>query len=609
VEHWSKAARLTEHVTLQPYLQDLKSRYRDSRLAWFEVFLGAYTDCQDVAILPSRATTAASPLLSQNSVPVNVCMPVVDTAEAKIAGATRPRPYFKGVGADSTKKRKCKKLQKFVDGEFDRTRAYSLGSQLVKDAGIFGTAGLEPYIRNGQICLDRVLASEMLVDDNLAFDANPREMTRVREMSKRLLLSWDLTKSQKEAVEALIPVGTSHNKWSDLVEVFDTVCLPSSGERDEDGKLKHPGRRVITVHGATIKSEPWAYEYFPWVIFRWSEMPTGFFGQGLIQQVLGIQLEITRWFKNISKSLHLLANPRVILANGGQVDQHHITNAWGTILRYQPPFKPEVWTSQIMPPEVYQWFENMYQKAFERVGLSAQSAFARKEAGVDSGKHARELSDIQADRLAPISVRYQNVFLDLSRRYIDLAEKLFEADKEFSTIVSEGRGATRLRYADVRLDPQDYDIQMFATAFLARTPGAAFDDVKDLMAAELIDADEARALMDFPDLQRVFDLRNSARDHYEQCIEAMLDRGLLILPESYDGLENLKLGKAIVQDAYNRARVEAVEQSKLALFRQWLDACVGLIDAAEAELAAKQQPPPAEQQAPPDMAPPPMGMA
>jgi hypothetical protein len=89
----------------------------------------------------------------------------------------------------------------------------------------------------------------------------------------------------------------------------------------------------------------------------------------------------------------------------------------------------------------------------------------------------------------------------------------------------------------------------------------------------------------------------------------MLDRGLLILPESYDGLENLKLGKAIVQDAYNRARVEAVEQSKLALFRQWLDACVGLIDDAEAELAAKQQPPPAEQQAPPDMAPPPMGMA
>jgi hypothetical protein len=606
VEHWSKAARLTEHVTLQPYLQDLKSRYRDSRLAWFEVFLGAYTDQQDVAILPSRATTAASPLFNQGGTPVNVCMPVVDTAEAKIAGATRPRPYFKGVGADSSKKRKCKKLQKFIDGEFDRTEAYRIGSQMVKDAGIFGTAGAEPYIRNGRICLDRVLASEMLVDDNLAFDARPREMTRVREMSKRLLLSWDLTPTQKVAVESLIPIGTSHNQWSDLVEVFDTVCLPS-GERDAKGKLK-PGRRVITVLGTTLKSEDWEREYFPWVIFRWSEMPTGFFGQGLIHQVLGIQLEITRWFKNISKSLHLLANPRVILANGGNVDPHHITNAWGTILKYQPPFKPEIWTSQVVPPEVYQWFENLYQKAFERVGLSAQSAFARKEAGVDSGKHARELSDIQADRLAPVSVRYQNVFLDLATRYIDLAEKLYEADDEYSTVVGSGRGAERMRYADVRLPEEDYSIQMFATAFLARTPGAAFDDVKDLMAAELIDADEARALMDFPDLQRVFDLRNSARDHYEQCIETMLDKGRCVLPEPYDGLESLKLGKAIVQDAYNRARVDAVEESKLALFRQWLDACVGLIDAAEAEALAKQQPPPeAAPQAPPEMAPPPMG--
>jgi hypothetical protein len=246
----------------------------------------------------------------------------------------------------------------------------------------------------------------------------------------------------------------------------------------------------------------------------------------------------------------------------------------------------------------------MYQKAFERVGLSAQSAFARKESGVDSGKHARELSDIQADRLAPISVRYQNVFLDLARRYIDLAEKLHESDKEYATVVGGSRDAERLKYADIRLDPNDYTIQMFATAFLARTPGAAFDDVKDLMAAELIDADEARALMDFPDLQRVFDLRNSARDHYEQCIEAILDKDLLVLPEPYDGLDNLKLGKLIVQDAYNRARVESVEESKLKLFRQWLDACVGLIDTAEAELAAKNAPPPAEQPVPPEMAPP-----
>lgn len=596
MEHWSNVPKLTEHITLQPYLEELKSRYRESRLTWFEVFLGMYTDCQDVAILPSRASGAVSPLTTQ-SVPVNICMPIVDTAEAKIAGATRPRPFFKGVGANSSKKRRCKKLQKFVDGEFDRTKAYAFGSQLVKDAGIFGIGGLEPYIRNGRICLDRVLASEFLVDENLAFDAQPREMTRVREVSK----SWLKARFKKNAeqIEALTSLGTSYSKWSDLVEVYDTCSLPT-GEKGPDGKPK-PGRRAITIAGATLSSVDWPYEYFPWVIFRWSEMPTGFYGQGLIHQVMGLQLEISRWFTNISKSLHLLAHPRVILPNQGDINPAHITNAWGTVLKYQSPFKPEIWTSPVMPPETYQWFENMYAKAFERVGLSTQSAFARKEPGVDSGKHARELSDIQADRLAPVSVRYQNVFLDLARRYIDLAEQLYDADKSYSTIISGARGADRLPYADVRLDPDDYTIQLFATAFLARTPGAAFDDVKDLMAAELIDENEARSLLDFPDLQRVFDLRNSARDHYEQCIEAILDRGTQILPEPYDGLENLKLGKAIVQDAYNRARVEQVEEDKLKQFRGWLDACVALIEQAEADLAAKQQPP-----APPPGAAPPM---
>lgn len=598
-KHWTQEAPGNEHVALQPYLQDLKSRYRDARLAWFEVFLGMYSDSQDVAILPSRASGVSSPLTSQQAVPLNICAPIVDTGEAKIAGATRPRPYFKGVGADWSKKRKAKRLQKFIDGEFDRTGAYRIGSRVCKDGGIFGTAGAEPYLKNGQICLDRVLASEIIVDENLAHDAAPREMTRIREVSKSLLA--ERYPKHAKAIEALPPVGMS-TKWSELVEVYDTVCLPS-GAKDKDGDPK-PGRRVITIPGATLSYKDYTRDYFPWVIFRWTEMPTGFFGQGLIHQVMGIQLEISRSDRNIAKSLHLLANPRVLTFEGSGIDPHHITNAWGTVLKCRKGMEPTIWTSQIVPPEYYQWVQDKYLKAFERVGMSTQSAFARKEPGVDSGKHARELSDIQADRLAPVSVRYENFYLDLAKRYVDLAEELFETDKEFSTVINGSRYAERLRWADVRLDKADYTVQMFATNFIGRTPGAAFDDVKELMASELIDANEARALMEFPDLQRVFDLRNADRDAFEQQIELILDRDLMLSPDPYMGLESLKMGKELFREAYNRARAENVEKNKLDLMRNWLDACVNLIADAEAKEAAKQAAsmppaPPAPAQMPP----------
>lgn len=547
-----------------------------------------YTDQQDVCVLPSRATGPSSPLYSSQAIPVNVAQPIVDTAEAKIAGSTRPRPYFKSVGGNWSQKRKCMRLQKFIDGEFDRCKAYELGSRMVKDAGIFGTAACKIYVKNGKICMDRILASELLVDENLAFDCAPRELTHVKEVSKRKL--WRDFKKHRKAIEALTTVGTSYTAWSELVEVYETWTLAEGTKGSKDYK---PGRHCITIPGATLLDEEYSKDYFPIVIFRWAELATGFYGQGLVHQIMGLQVEISRWFRNISQSLHLLANPRVIVPEQGSLNVNHMTNAWGTILKYKAPFKPEVWTSAVMPPEVYAWFENMYRKAFERTGLSQQSTFAQKQPGVDSGKAMRELSDIQADRLAPVSVRYQNVFLEIATRMIDCAESIFEVDPEFSTVFQGSKDAERLRYADVRLEKNDYTIQLFATAFLSRTPAAAFDDIKDLMAAQLIDANEARSLLQFPDLQHLFDLENAARDNLEKQIELILDKGVYLAPQPYDGLDGLELGKKVYKEAYSRARMESVEETKLNMFRRYLDETLALIEQEQQKLA-----PPPEQTAP-----------
>lgn len=549
--------------------------------------MGLYTDCQDISILSSRATVPSSPLYSNQSVPVNIVRPIIDTAEAKIAGATRPRPFFKGVGAEWSKQRKCKRLQKFIDGEFDRTRIYRLGSQMVKDAGILGTSFIKGYKKNGKIAAERGLISELLVDENLAFTAEPPELTHVKEVSKSLLAeAYKSDKKKYAAIMALTPVGTSPTGWSELVEVYETWSLKRGTKI---------GRHVITIPGCDLEDEPFKRERFPLVFFRWSEQPTGFFGQGIAHQVMGIQLEITRWFRNISKSLHLLANPRVILPNGGNLDPAHITNAWGTILKYQPPYKPEIWTSQIMPPEVYQWFENMYRKGFELAGFSQQSVFARKENGVESGKAMRELSDIQADRMGPKSVNYENVFVDIARLYVDIAEELFEENPDYSAIFEDTSHAERIRYADVRLSEDDYSIQVMAASFISRTPSAAYDDIKDLMATELIDADEARSLMNFPDLQRIMDLDNADRNNAERQVELILDRGIYLGPQPYD---DLKINKKIFKDAYAKARIDSVEEGRLIMLRRFLDENEAMLKDAAASQAPPTQSEPTAPQAP-----------
>lgn len=595
--HWTEAKPFEAHDLLLPYLESLKSEYRDTRLTWFECFLGMYADMQDISLLPSRAASPASPLLNRYAVPVNVVAPLVDTAEARITQA-RPRPFFKTVGGSWSQQRQAKKLQKFADGIFDETHAYRLGAQALKDAALLGTGCVKVFTRNGKICAERVLMSEILVNEVLGFDSKPPEIAQVKEVSRESVrkLAEDLGRDDAlPAIDALTSVASRTSSFfTDMVEIYECWYLA----RGEDS----PGRHVIMIAGATLVDEEWKHDYFPLIFIRWREAPTGFHGIGIAQSSMASQIEITSTVKNISKNHHLNANPRVLVQNGSGINPNHITNAWGTVLEYNGGLKPEMWVPQIVSPECYQWFQMMYEKCFEREGLSQQSSFAQKQPGVNSGKAMRELSDIQSDRLAPVSQRYENFFLDLTRAFVDCAEKLHEENKEsggFSVVAPGKRHAERLSWEDVRMPKDDYTIQLFAANFLSRTPAGLFDDIQDLLNLQLIDPITARKLLDFPDLQQVFDQENAARDNFESQIEKILDGEEMLNPQPFD---DLQLGIKTYRDAYNRARLDDVPEADQEKLRTW-------IEQAQALMAAAMPPPqPAMPQGPGMPMQPPQGM-
>lgn len=579
--HWTEAEKYQVHAKLMPYLDSLKVNYRDARLTWFETFIGMYSDMQDISLLPSRASAPASPLINRYAVPLNVIAPLVDTAEARITQA-RPRPFFKTVGGAWSQQRQAKKLQKFADGIFDETKAYCLGAQALKDAAILGTGCVKVFTRNGKICAERVLMSEILVNEVLGFDSKPPEIAQVKEISRESVRKMAIELGREEllsVIDALKGVsGLNGSFFTDMVEVYEAWYLA----RGEDS----PGRHVIIVEGGTLLDEEWKRDYFPLLFLRWREAPTGFHGLGLAQQALALQIELTSTVRNISKNHHLSAAPRVLNHAGSGLNPNHITNAWGTVLEYSG-VKPEMWVPQIVSSECYQWAWSIYQKVFEICGLSTQSAFAQKPAGVESGKAMRELSDIQSDRLAPVSQRYESFYLDYTRVCVDCAEDLHEKDNSFSVVAPGKSKSERLKWEDVRMPKDDYTIQLFSANFLSRTPAGLFDDIQDLLKLQLIDQNTARKLLDFPDLQQVFDMENAARDNFESQIEKILDGGELLNPQPFD---DLQLGIKTYRDAYNRARLDEVPESYQEKLRNWIEQAQALV--------ATTQPPPQQPQQP-----------
>jgi hypothetical protein len=165
------------------------------------------------------------------------------------------------------------------------------------------------------------------------------------------------------------------NYSSDQVVVFEAWHLPTS---------KEPGKHVICVDGADLATEKWEKPYFPFAFFKWSKRPYGFWGQGIAEELVGIQVEINKILRNIQVSQHLLSAPAVYIEQGSGIISQHLSNEIGRIIKYKGTI-PQQRADAIMAPEMYTWLNSLYQRAFEITGISQLSAQSQKPAGLNSG--------------------------------------------------------------------------------------------------------------------------------------------------------------------------------------------------------------------------------
>src|SRR5271165_727029 len=123
---------------------------------------------------------------SNSRITYNVCQAAVDTAQAKMA-KNKPKPLFLTSGGDYKLQRKAKKLTKFIEGIFYENDAYTLGAAIFRDAEVWGTGCVRVFDKDGRIAYERVLPTEIQVDDVEAFYGEPRSMYRTKNVDRGIL--------------------------------------------------------------------------------------------------------------------------------------------------------------------------------------------------------------------------------------------------------------------------------------------------------------------------------------------------------------------------------------------------------------------------------------
>lgn len=491
----------------------------------------------------------------------NVCSSTVDTVSAKIA-KNKPKPYFLTQGGDYKLKKKAEKLGKFIDGCFYTNRMYELGPIVFRDASVWGDGCIHVYSENGQIKSERQMISELYVDEVEGVYGYPRQLYRVKNVD-RLVLAAKFPK-HKEAImtasRAQPDVGGIQN-LSDQLTVTEAWHL-RSGDKAKDGK------HAITIAGATLFSEEYQKDHFPFAFLKWNKRLYGFYGQGLVEQIQNIQLEINKLLWVIQRSMHLAGSFKILLENGSKIVSEKLSNDIGALIRYTGT-EPKYITPPIVPAEIYNHLMTLKNAAYEQAGVSQLSAASKKPDGLNSGRALREFNDIESDRFMLIGQAYEQLFLDVARLMIEEAKECYEEDRDFYVITPGKKFIETIRWKDVNMDDDQYVLKAFPVSKLPTDPAGLLDTVKEYMEAGLMSPQTGRRLLDNPDLEAEESLANAQEEYLHKVLDNIEENG----EDDYEPPEptdNLDLAEKLAIEYISRGKCEGVEPEKLDMYRTFL---------------------------------------
>lgn len=564
--YWWKKEDKKVHESVFQYTEHLESR-QSSKSHDNLRNMKLYGNFDMLGLQAYQYARSESSYNTNNRLTLNVIKNMIDTAVSKIT-KNKPKPLFLTDGGDWSLQSKAKKLTKFIEGQYSYSKFYEKAAMAFLDAAIFGTGAIKIYHQDGEIRCERVFIDEILVDDSEAYYAEPRQM------HQRKYIHRDVLKAMFPDQSGYIDDVGSHNSrfhenatQNEMVKVIESWHLPS-GPKAKDGK------HSICIDNKTLWCEEYTKSYFPFVFLRYDLRPIGFWGQGLSEQLSGLQLEINKILKTIQVSMHLTSIPKVFVEANSKVVTAHLNNKIGGIIKYVGT-KPSYESVGAIPAELFNHLDRLYERAYEIVGISQFAAHSEKPAGLDSGKALREYADIETERFQSVSTRYQQMFIDASRIYIDMARDLYEKqDKNLKVLVKGRKFLETIEWKEVDIEEDKYLLDIFPISALSQHPSGRLQDIQELMQAGIIPPEEGRRLLNFPDLE-AFETRESAdMEDIDRIIEFMIEKGDYQTPEPY---QNLEYGIVRMQKAYLMYKIQNAPEERLELFRRWIEDANDLI--------------------------------
>lgn len=513
----------------------------------------------------------------KDRVTYNIIQSVIDTLVSKLT-KNKPKPTFLTQGGSWKLHRQAKKLDKFIDGIFYENDIYKLATQILKDALIFGDGVVHVFDDNGRCKMERVIPSELYIDQMESFYGFPRQIHRLKNVDRDVLMALYPDKKdiilQTESAK-VDQTGTFQNV-ADQIVVAESWHLPSTANADD-------GLHTIAIDNAILFQEKYTKSVFPFARFSWSERIYGFWAQGLAEQLQNLQLEVNKLLWIIQRSMHLAGTFKVFLEHGSKIVKEHVSNDIGVLINYTGT-PPQYVTPPVVPPEIYAHLQTLEQKAFMQSGISMLSATSQKPAGLNSGAALREYNDIETERFMAAGFAYERFFIDVSKLAVSTVKDIFEREGKYEVMIPGKHYLETIDWKEVKLEDNQYSLKIFPVSKLPSDPAGQLQTITEYIQAGFITPRAGRRLLDFPDLERAEDLSNAQEDYLTKKIEEMIDDGKIYHPEPDD---DLNMAREIALQYLPYAKMNGADEMNLQILRDFIAEIDQLSQMATAPMQAQ----------------------
>lgn len=494
----------------------------------------------------------------------NVVYSCTDTLVSRVT-QDRPRPIFLTDDGHYKERNLAKTLNNFIMGEFYRCKAYDLGALALRDSCILGDGLLKVFPKDNKVCVERTLETELLTDYNDAYYGNPMNLIQMKLVDRQTILA--LLPDKADVILKAQHGNVDNTPLS--TETISDQFIVSEGWRLPSGKDTGDGRHVIVCSAGVLLDEEWNKETFPFVKISYNPNIVGWFSQGLAEILMPTQMEIYKLLIIASQAIELMGVPRILIDEFSKILETAFNNNIGTIIKYSKT-PPIFENAQSNNPEIYEWIKWLISNAYQMSGISAMSAASQKPAGLNSGEAIRSFDDLQTDRFAALSKRYQNMYTDLSYLMIDCARDIAKETGSYTTVYPNKDGTREVDLPKSTILRDTYIIQCFEESSLPRDPAGRQAKLSEMRADGEISQQEFRRLSNFPDLQQSDSLANALEERILHDLDSIIESGAKgYNPPDPFILDPMDLATTLTVNYINKYKVTDIEEEKMQLLRDY----------------------------------------